>query len=133
MHDLLEGVRRYGMAHVLYKLIVEENLFSVEQLNSRLKTFNYTKNGFSNKPALFVLDHVKNRKLHMSANEMLTLILIFSMLIKELTDIDCNNRTWLYFITLQEIVVLCFSKKTTLEMYEVLDSKISLHHELYID
>ena len=53
------------------------------------------------------------------------------MLIKELTNIDCNNRTWPYFITFQEIRVLSFSRKTTLEMSEVLESKISLSRAVY--
>ena len=132
MHDLLEGVCRYDLGHLLYYFIVEEEMFLVDDLNARLKTFDYAKNGFTNEPPLLTLEHIKSRKLNWSASEMFTFIMMFPMLVEDLIDIDCTNEMWLFFITLKEIFVLCFSKKITLEMCDVLDSKIDLHHELYI-
>lgn len=39
-HDFLEGTCRYGMTNIIYNLIHKYKWFSLEQLNSRIKSFN---------------------------------------------------------------------------------------------
>ena len=40
MHDVLEGVANWGMSHII-KYFVVEKLFSIEELNNRLKMFDF--------------------------------------------------------------------------------------------
>ena len=52
-----------------------------------MKSFSYEKNGFSNKPPLLRYGELHQNNLSMSASEMHTFILIFSMLVEYLVQV----------------------------------------------
>ncbi|XP_033229734.1 uncharacterized protein LOC117181282 [Belonocnema kinseyi] len=135
-HDLLEGVCKYGMQHILYYLICSSNkILSLDELNAKLKSFNYEKNGFSNRPPLLRYDEInKKKKLHMSESEMHTFILIFPMLVEDIVEggINIENEIWQYFSVLRQIMDICFAKSLRTELIDILDSLVNQHHNLYL-
>lgn len=50
MHDLDEGVYKYGMAHILYYYVITRKEIPLSCLNERMKVFDYASNDISNKP-----------------------------------------------------------------------------------
>ena len=63
MHDILEGVLHYIVKETLKVLIFEKNLFTLDELNQRISSYDYGYHNDSNKPAtiqrsrLFSADH----------------------------------------------------------------------------
>ena len=51
MHDILEGVLQYTVKEVLKVYILEKQFFSLDALNSRIKSFDYGYHNDTNKPA----------------------------------------------------------------------------------
>jgi hypothetical protein len=51
MHDILEGVLHYGVKEMLKEFIFVEKLFTLDELNRRISTFDYGYQDDSNKPA----------------------------------------------------------------------------------
>lgn len=56
MHDILEGCLQLHMKWLLKHFILDEKLFSLELLNSRMKSFDYGKADYSNKPTCIAHD-----------------------------------------------------------------------------
>lgn len=81
LHEMAEGCLRYGMGHLLYYLILNHKYFTIQQLNERIKTFDYYINGFSNKPPLVTKKKVKKKYLSMSGTEMINFFLTFNFLV----------------------------------------------------
>lgn len=134
-HDLLEGVCKYDMQHILYELIYgKEKSLNLDALNEKLLSFNYEKNGFTNKPPPIKADEVKNKKLHMSASEMRTSILIFPIICSDLIKggIDTKKGIWQLFALLRQIMDICFAKSLRIETLDLLDTLVTRHHDLYI-
>ena len=51
MHDILEGVMQYVVKEVLKALTIEKGLFSLDELNRRMSTFDFGYYNDSNRPA----------------------------------------------------------------------------------
>ena len=51
MHDVLEGVLRYAVKEILKVYILENKLFTLDELNNRIVSFHYGCHNASNKPA----------------------------------------------------------------------------------
>lgn len=51
MHDILEGVLHYTVKEVLKIFIVDQQLFTLEELNGRITSFDYGYHNDKNKPA----------------------------------------------------------------------------------
>lgn len=64
LHDISEGALKFGISEVLYYyvFVAKTNKLNLDILNDRLKTFNYTANGISNKPPLMKKDEIKQKK-----------------------------------------------------------------------
>lgn len=52
MHDILEGVLPLHLKVMLRKFIFKEKMFTLDELNRRIKGFPYGPNDFRNKPSL---------------------------------------------------------------------------------
>lgn len=50
MHDILEGLWQYDIGKILYQLIVSDRLFTCENLNMRIRYFNFGPDKGRNKP-----------------------------------------------------------------------------------
>ena len=51
MHDVLEGVLQYAVKEILKIYILENKLFTLDELNNRIVSFDYGYHNASNKPA----------------------------------------------------------------------------------
>ena len=51
MHDVLEGVLHYSVKETLKALMFEKGLFSVDEINKRISSFDYGYHNDLNKPA----------------------------------------------------------------------------------
>lgn len=106
MHDLLEGVCKYDFLLLLDIFINKQKLFTIEQLNFRMSTFNY--GPYNNtKPLLFRDDFFKQKKIKMSAAEMRCFVKIFSLLVGDI--ISRTSIEWQLYIALRKIINYSFS------------------------
>lgn len=129
MHDLMEGVHRYAMAHVIASLI-EKQYFSLDQLNSRLKYSEYH-SCEKNKPPPINSQHLINKHITMSATEMLCLVRNFVFIVGDLVNAD--EPIWTYYLLLLEITNILTSQTFTYELLDYLQSIISEHHQQYLN
>lgn len=84
MHDLLEGVRRYDMAKILNLFIYKKEYFTLQQLNSRIKYFDYNQfYDVGNRIPTILEAHIKKGVLIMSSAEMMAFVIYFSILFKK--------------------------------------------------
>lgn len=88
MHDLLEGVCHYDMAHIISKLI-KCNWFTLDILNERIKMFNDNSKN-KNKIGFVTQTMLDNKSLKSSAAEMLYFMNNFPFILDGLIDDECN-------------------------------------------
>lgn len=129
MHDLTEGVLRYGMALVIQSLI-HKGYFSLDHLNSRIKYFKYNTNE-KNTPPPINNQHLLNKSLTMSASEMLCLTRNFVFVVGDL--VENNDPVWNYYLILLEITHVLTSHSFTSELIDYLKSIIQEHHQQYLN
>lgn len=127
MHDLMEGVHRYGMARVV-KGLIDKDYFSLNNLNSRIKYFKYHSSE-KNAPPAINYQHLLNGAIIMSATEMLCFFRNFVFIVGDLIDHD--EPIWLYYLTLLQITDILTSQTFTVDLLEYLKCLISEHHEKY--
>ena len=60
MHDILEGVLQYECKEILKVFINEESYFTLDQLNERIKDFDYGYYNDKNKPSPITLRTINN-------------------------------------------------------------------------
>lgn len=129
MHDLDEGVYKYGMGHILYHYIIKTKQISLSCLNERLKAFDYGCNNITNKPPLLTYDAIKKRDLKFSASEMSNFVLLFPFLLGE--DI-IQDDVWQYFLILRKIHDIVNAKFLQNDCAQLLEILVTEHHEKYI-
>lgn len=62
MHDFWEGVAKYTIRNVLNALIIsDDNVLTLEIINSRIATFKYNEDENSNKPRPIYYEAAKKR------------------------------------------------------------------------
>lgn len=129
LHEMAEGCLRYGMGHLLYHLIFKEKHFGIQELNERMKIFDYYKNGFSNRPPLVTDEEVKNKHLNMSGAEMINFFLTFGFLVGDIVPYD--NKLWHFYTVLRQIFDIVAATNIQSEIPILLEQLISEHHTLY--
>lgn len=129
MHDLYEGVLKYSMGHMLYYFIFTKGYFTLELLNERISLFNYQFFSIKNKPPLITLEHVKNKKLSMSASELYTFVKLFAFYIKE--NIPSSDIVWKFYILTREILKVICSPVLTKDLIQKLPNLLKKHHQSY--
>lgn len=55
MHDLFEGVSKYEISGILYKIIIDLKCFSLETLNNKIECFYNGTNDIRNRPPLLFM------------------------------------------------------------------------------
>lgn len=129
MHDLMEGVLRYGMALVVQNLI-NKQYFSLDRLNSRIKYFKFN-TCEKNLPPPINRQHLLNKSLTMSASEMLCLTRNFVFIVGDL--VEENDPVWDYYLLLLEITNVLTSQIFTSDLIDYLKGIIEVHHNLYLN
>lgn len=131
MHDWAEGICHYDVIIILRQFIYEDRLFTIDFLNKRIKSFEYSPTCARNKPPEITDDMLFKNKLKFSAAEMKCFILNLNCLIGDsITDTD--NKYWRLYLLLREILILLHEKRVTSESIDFLEQLISEHHELYL-
>lgn len=129
MHDLLEGVLKYDMAHILHHYIIETKTLSLDILNDRLRTFDYQLNNISNKPPLISKKEIEKKCLKMSASEMYNFTFMFCMLVGDLVP---HDEVWEFVIILKKILDLVSAKIIQKEYASSLEFLVAEHHSMYL-
>lgn len=105
MHDMLEGICQYDLALIFRQFINTDKFFSLIEVNNRIRGFNY--GSTKNKQTEILLSHIKNKRIIMSASEMLSLVRYVSLIFGPVIPND--NKTWNLYLQLRNIVELCVS------------------------
>ncbi|KAJ8671614.1 hypothetical protein QAD02_002873 [Eretmocerus hayati] len=130
LHDISEGALEFALEEILYHFIIKIKRLDIDIFNDRLKTFNYTANGFSNKPPPISFGNVNIKKFSLSGSETTTLFLILPFLIGDL--IDLNSDVWQFYLVLREILDLVMAKDIEMKSTFLLDSLVEEHHKMFV-
>lgn len=128
MHDIFEGICKYEISQVIRKFL-EEDIFSLEQLNNMKSMFTYGVSEIQNLSPPIQLKHLKNNTLKMSAREVWHFLHFLPLLIGDI--IPTNNRYWKLICLLIEIIDIVLSPEFSRDDINNLKHKIKLHHKLY--
>ena len=129
MHDVLEDVCNYTLSAVLNHLIFNQHLFSIETLNSRIRTFNY---GFTEKstiPPLIKVKDIQNR-IRMSASEMGCFCRYLGLMVGDL--IPRSNNCWKLYLLLRRMIDIITAPTVRHEQGAILHQLIQKHHAMYM-
>lgn len=88
----------YAMVDICKYFIFKVNVFSLQLLNNRIKSFNYQVKGFSNKVPQRNEEHLKYSNLKMSGIEMRNFVLTFNYLIGDYVPL--YDDEWAYYLLL---------------------------------
>lgn len=130
MHDWEEGICHYDITRILRQFIYEDNLFTVEDYNTRLKSHDFGLNS-KNKPPEITYDMLFKDKLKCSATEMNTLVMNLNVLIGDY--ITEGNQYWKLYLLLREILIHLHKKSINEELINYVEDLIAEHHQLFID
>lgn len=127
MHDLFEGLCHYDLCCILDYFINYMGFFSFDTLNDRVQNFDY--GDTSDKPSLITADRIRNKKLKMSASEMMFFVRHFGVIIGDL--VPEHDEAWRLYIILAEIIDIVTAPNVRRQLTEYLSTLIAEHHELY--
>ncbi|KAJ8677795.1 hypothetical protein QAD02_013582 [Eretmocerus hayati] len=127
MHDLNEGICRYDMGFILHELIYEEPRFSLNDLQTRISEFNYTRDR-NTIPSLS--EHqIKRDYLILSASEMAFLVENLALLVGD--RVPSTNKCWKLYLLLREIMSIVYGGSFSDEVPAKLELLVDQHHKLY--
>lgn len=121
MHDIFEGVCQYDLGLVLHHFIIKEKLFTLDDVNTYVKAFDYGR--YRNAPPQILESHVKNRRLMMSASEMLCFIRHFTLLFG--CHVPESDRYWDLVLQLRRIAELVTSSSIHIDTTLIIHERIS--------
>ena len=135
MHIFLEGILSYELKFLL-KHYFDAGLFTLEQLNTKLKNFNYGYSNVKDKPSFIKqddMDFKSDSNLGQNAAQMWELSRIIPLILEDITDSE--SPQWSCFISLLEIMGICFAQKITLSsilnLKRIVKEHLSLFKETY--
>ncbi|CAG9761272.1 unnamed protein product [Ceutorhynchus assimilis] len=130
MHDLLEGVLRYDIALIINDLI-NKKIFTLENLNERIKFFQFSKCNVGNPMPQIKMTHLKNKCIVISAAEMLSLTTYFGVLIGDL--VPSEEPTWKFYVKIFEMMEILLSRYFTKVKLQYLGVLIEEHHNSFLE
>ncbi|XP_030374105.1 uncharacterized protein LOC115634022 isoform X1 [Scaptodrosophila lebanonensis] len=130
MHDVLEGVCVYGICQTLNALI-NEKIVCLSTINSRKNLFSYGEIEIKNSSRPLELTKLKKNELRMTASEKFCFAKFLPLIIGDL--IPESIQHWILFTKLLEIIDILFQNKFTTKDLKNLETKIKVHHELYVN
>ncbi|XP_046853425.1 uncharacterized protein LOC124446617 isoform X2 [Xenia sp. Carnegie-2017] len=109
MHDILEGVLQYIVKELLKEFIFEKRYFKLDDLNKRMRAFDFGYHNDTNKPAPIQAQRLlsSDNSLKQHANQMWCLGLHLPFLIGDLIEVD--DQHWGLLCTLLQIVRISFT------------------------
>lgn len=110
MHCLLEGALAQTLALLLQQMILYDKLFTLDDLNAFLKSFNYSYVDRRNKPYTIERIHITQGHIKQKAATMLMLSYILPFFLGQ--HITHLNPHYSHYLTLTKIVHIAFSPST---------------------
>ena len=132
MHDLCEGICMYIMREILYTYVFLKKYFTVQDLNDRIKNFQFGPTESSNKPPPISVNRIKNKENpKMSASEMLCFTRYFGLIVGDL--IPEEDADWQLYKVLRCIIDIVTSPQLVLPDIKRLKKLITDLNKLFID
>lgn len=129
-HIVEEGIGKYNMSDALWRLIYEQQAFTLQQLNCRIKKFSFGEEEKSNKPDLILKAHLDNHKLKMTAAEMASFIHNLTFIIGDLVAED--NPVWPLILSTVKFFDFCYLPCYEQDDIEKWRENIDEMHNLYV-
>ena len=129
MHDVLEGVALLELKLMLRHFVYDEQLFTEDQLNSRIAGFDYGLNNMKSKPSAIIHLRTSENPIRQNASQMWCLLLFLPFLIGDF--IDEGNKHWQLFILLRQICDIIFAPVATKGLAMLLKQLVIDHHTLF--
>lgn len=130
MHDFYLGVCRYDMAKII-GYFIEQKYFTLNQLNYRLKYFDYSELDRGNKIPVIKAKHIKDGNIIITASQMSALVTYFGIIIGDL--IPPEDPVWGFYLTLFDIIDLITRSIISEQEINYLCQLIKSHNELYVE
>ncbi|KAJ8018321.1 hypothetical protein HOLleu_43753 [Holothuria leucospilota] len=132
MHDFLEGVIPLEMYLVVNELIQEEK-FTLEELNSRISCFKYGFADQKNKPSPLKQSSLSNpgKSSGQTASQMMCLAFSLPLIIGNEIEEDCE--IWELYLLLLDIFKIVMSPTLSLSATYALKALIRDHHQLFLN
>lgn len=131
MHDFLEGICHSELCSVLNNFIFEKKYFDLKTLNIRKRSFPYHHADLGNLSTTISDMHLKNKKLKMSASEMLNFTHYLPLLIHDLVPLD--DEVWKFLILFLNLTDFCLLPSYDEASLQKFSSLITEHHSQYIN
>ncbi|KAJ8049893.1 hypothetical protein HOLleu_02837 [Holothuria leucospilota] len=131
MHDFTEGIIPLEM-HLVLQRLIEREMFTLEEINSRIISFNYGFVDKTNKPSPIKLSSLLNPSAAsgQTSAQMTCLALNLALMLGD--RINQNSEEWEVFLLLIEIFKIVMSQSISLSATYVLKALIKDHHELFL-
>jgi hypothetical protein len=126
MHDILEGVASYDLTEILIHFL---KFTTLETINNRKQNFDYGSLNSGNRSNPIKLSHLQNKKLKMSASEMLTFVHFLPIMVGDLIP---HDDVWEFLLLLVKLIDLVLSHSFSEEKLLVLERTVHLHNSLYV-
>ena len=132
MHDLLEGVCGIEV-HLVLAALIDEGLFDLDLLNSRITSFDYSPADSKNKPSPVTIQRLQNPDgaSGQTASQMWCLIRYLPLIIGD--KVPEGNEYFEVILLLLECMDFIFSTEITTEETFVLKQLIKDHHEHFLE
>jgi hypothetical protein len=127
MHDLLEGICRYDMSHIILYL-VNEKLLTWDTLNARIQGFEYDE--YCYRPPVIKSFRNPSEFVEMKANEMKCLVLNFALVVGDL--VMCDNPVWCFYLCLRQILDIVLASEICEGQLILLKTLVAEHHKDYV-
>lgn len=107
MHDVFEGICHYSICHAI-NYFIKMKYLDIVILNSRKQSFEYGPKEIGNISGKIEPHHLNQKKLKMTARQMMTFITYFPLMVGDM--IPADDDVWNFTINLIEIIdlLLCF-------------------------
>lgn len=134
MHDVFEGVCLYDMKLICSQLI-NDGIFTLNDMNSRVQSFNYGYYDVGNKPPVITKAHLDAEQLSMEAVQAWCFVRIFSFAVGDL--VPRGNKYWQLYILLRQIMdIICapYVHRKEIDLLRVLIKEyLTMRMELFAD
>ncbi|XP_063918286.1 uncharacterized protein LOC135133729 [Zophobas morio] len=132
MHDLLEGVIQLELK-LFFKFLISEKIITLEDINDRIKSFNFGHNYQCTKPSPISLDKLGNSIGQRAAQTFCLLKFIPLILSDKILSLsEQHQRKYQVIQLILKIVNIVFSTVNTKASVSELKELIRQHHELVI-
>lgn len=132
MHILMEGLIPYELPLILFHLIHDLHLFTLNWLNSQIAGYPYSYLDAGSKPeSINNADIVTRSKIKQTSAAMLTLIYVLPHILGN--KIPESDVHWCNFLRLIQIVHLATSPYATIDTVGQLDQLIMSHHHCFVE